>query len=165
MLNIFRTTHLNGPMVGILHTPIGGPSTERTGTISDVLPWVTALMLGGMKQTAPPHWRSSAKLLTVGKPVKIMMTSSRANISRVTGPLCGKSTGDRWILLTKAINTAPWCFLWYAPKQTVEQIIWTPVIWDAMAILMSTNEWKCGKYVMTMKSLEPFKLGEIRKQI
>ena len=32
---------------------------------------------------------------------QIMMTSSNGNIFRVTGPLCGESTRDRWIPLTK----------------------------------------------------------------
>ena len=38
----------------------------------------------------------------------IMMTSwsSNGNIFRVTGPLCGESTGHRWIPLTKAMQ---WC--------------------------------------------------------
>ena len=30
------------------------------------------------------------------------VTSSHGNIFRVTGPLCGEFTGDRWIPLTKA---------------------------------------------------------------
>ena len=33
-----------------------------------------------------------------------MMTSSNGNIFRVTGPLWGESTGDRWISLTKALT-------------------------------------------------------------
>ena len=33
-----------------------------------------------------------------------MMTSSKGNIFRVTGPLCGEFTGLRWIPLTKASN-------------------------------------------------------------
>ena len=41
----------------------------------------------------------------------IMMTSSNRNIFRVTGPLCGKFTGHRWIPLTKASDTELWCFL------------------------------------------------------
>ena len=44
------------------------------------------------------------------------------NISPVTGPLWGESAGQRWIPLTKAINTELWCFLWRVPEQTVEQI-------------------------------------------
>ena len=35
-------------------------------------------------------------------PVLYMMTSSNGNIFRVTGPLCGEFTGDRWIPLAKA---------------------------------------------------------------
>ena len=43
-----------------------------------------------------------------------MMTSSNENIFRVTGPLCGKFTGHRWIPLTKASDAGLWCFLWSA---------------------------------------------------
>ena len=39
-----------------------------------------------------------------------MMTSSNGNILRVTGPLCRKFTGHRWILLTKASDAERWCF-------------------------------------------------------
>ena len=49
----------------------------------------------------------------------IMMTSSNGNIFRVTGPLCGDFTGHRWIPLTKASGAELWCFLWFAPEQTV----------------------------------------------
>ena len=41
----------------------------------------------------------------------IMMTSSNGNIFRVTGPLCGELTGDRWIPLTKASDAELWIFL------------------------------------------------------
>ena len=44
-----------------------------------------------------------------------MMTSSNGNIFRVTGPLCGKFTGNRWIPRTKASGAELWCFLWSAP--------------------------------------------------
>ena len=46
----------------------------------------------------------------------IMMTSSNGNIFRVTGPLCGESTGHRWIHLTKASDAELWYFRWYAPE-------------------------------------------------
>ena len=49
-----------------------------------------------------------------------MMTSSNANIFRVTGPLCGEFTGHRWITRTKASDAELWCFPWSAPKWTVE---------------------------------------------
>ena len=44
-----------------------------------------------------------------------MMTSSNGNIFRVTGPLCGEFTGQRWIPLTKASDAELWCFLWSVP--------------------------------------------------
>ena len=52
--------------------------------------------------------------------VQNMMTSSNGNILRVAGPLCGEFTGHRWIPLTKASDAELWCFLWSAPKQSVE---------------------------------------------
>ena len=44
------------------------------------------------------------------------MTSSNANIFRVTGHLCGEFTGHRWIPRTKASDTELWCFLWSASE-------------------------------------------------
>ena len=55
--------------------------------------------------------------------------------------LLGKSTGHRWIPLTMASDTELWCFLWSAPKQTVEQTLETPVIWDAIALIMTSLQW------------------------
>ena len=46
----------------------------------------------------------------------LMMTSSNGNIFRVTDPLCGEFTGDRWIPRTKASDGELWCFLWSAPE-------------------------------------------------
>ena len=45
-----------------------------------------------------------------------MMTSSKGNIFRVTGHLCGEFTGHRWIPHRKASNTELWWFLWSAPE-------------------------------------------------
>ena len=39
-----------------------------------------------------------------------MMTSSNGNFFRVTGPLCGESTGSRWIPSTRASDAELWCF-------------------------------------------------------
>ena len=50
--------------------------------------------------------------------LKIMMTSSSGNIFRVTGPLCGEFTGQRWIPLTKASDAELWYFLWSAPEES-----------------------------------------------
>ena len=70
-----------------------------------------------------------------------IMTSSNENIFRVTGPLCGEFTGDRWIPLKKASDAELWCFLWSAPEQTVERTIEAPVFWDAIALIMTSLWW------------------------
>ena len=48
-----------------------------------------------------------------------MMTSSNGNIFRVTVPLCGEFTGNRWITLTKASDAGLWCYLLSAPEHPV----------------------------------------------
>ena len=39
---------------------------------------------------------------------------------------------------TKASDAGLWCFLWSAPEQTVEQIVETQVIWDAIVFIMTS---------------------------
>ena len=50
----------------------------------------------------------------------LIMTSSNGNIFRVTGHLCGKFTGHRWISHTKASDAELWCLLWSVPEWTIE---------------------------------------------
>ena len=69
------------------------------------------------------------------------MTSSNGIIFSVTSPFWRESTGHRWIPLTKASYTELCGFLWSASKQTVEQIIWTPVIWDPIGRIMTSLWW------------------------
>ena len=76
------------------------------------------------------HWLSQNSCQA--KPWINMMTSSNGNIFRVTGPLWGEFTGDRWIPLTKASDAELWCFIWSAPE---------PVIWDAIALIMTSLQW------------------------
>ena len=45
----------------------------------------------------------------------VMMTSSKRISLSVTGLLCGKFSGHRWIPHTKASDAKLWCFLWSAP--------------------------------------------------
>ena len=66
-----------------------------------------------------------------------MMTSSNGNIFRVTGPFYGEFIGHR-CPITKGSDAELWCFPWSAPGQTVDQIIETPVIWDAIAPIMTS---------------------------
>ena len=65
-----------------------------------------------------------------------MITSSNENIFLDTGRLWKESTRYRGIPFTKASDAEVWCFLWPAPEQTVEQTIGTPVIWDAILLIM-----------------------------
>ena len=71
----------------------------------------------------------------------IMMTSSNGNIFRVSGLLCGEFTGHRWIPHTKASDAELWCFLWYAPEPTAAQTMGTSVIWDTIALSMTSLLW------------------------
>ena len=66
-----------------------------------------------------------------------MMTSSNGNISRVTGPLW--KAGHLRISITKASDAELWCFLGSAPEQTVKQTSETPIIWDAIALIISSG--------------------------
>ena len=67
------------------------------------------------------------------------MTASNGNIFRVIGPLWGESIGHRRIPLTKANDTALWCFLWSAPEQMVEQTIQILVICDDIVLIMTMH--------------------------
>ena len=67
------------------------------------------------------------------------MTSSSGNIFRVSGPLWGETTGHRWIPLTKASDAGfDVLFDLRLKKTTVKQTIETPVIWDAIALIMTS---------------------------
>ena len=66
-----------------------------------------------------------------------IIASSNGNIFRYW-LLCGEFTGHPWIPLTKASDAELWSFLWSAPEPTVEQTIETPVIWDAIAVIMTS---------------------------
>ena len=75
-----------------------------------------------------------------------MMTSSNGNIFRVTGHMCRKFTSHRWISRTKASGAELWCFLWSTPEWTVEQTIMELVIWDAIAPIMTSQQYRsCRK--------------------
>ena len=57
---------------------------------------------------------------------------------RITDPLWGESTGHQWIPLTKVSDAELWWLLWSALEQTFEHTIETHVIWDAIALTMTT---------------------------
>ena len=64
------------------------------------------------------------------------MTSSNGNIFRVTCLLRGEFTAHRWIPHRKTSDAELWSFLWPANERTVEQTVETPMIWDAIALIM-----------------------------
>ena len=87
----------------------------------------------------------------------LMVMETNGNIFRVTGPLWGKSTGHQGIPLTNASDPELWCFLWSAPKQTVEQTMETPVTGpcEGNSPLTDTKALKgqqCGKCFRLMTS-------------
>ena len=46
--------------------------------------------------------------------------------------------GPRLIPLTKPSDAELSCFLWSSPEPTIEQAMKTPVIWDAIALIMTS---------------------------
>ena len=63
---------------------------------------------------------------------------SNENIFRFTGPMWDESTGHRWIPLTKANEAEVLCFIWSTPQQTVEQTIGNLVMWDVIALFITS---------------------------
>ena len=60
------------------------------------------------------------------------MTSPNENIFPRYWPF---ARDDRW---TKASDPQLWYFLWFTIGQTVDQTTKTPVIWDAIELIMMT---------------------------
>ena len=77
----------------------------------------------------------------------IITTSWNGNSFRDTGLLWGESTGHHWIPLIKASDSEIWCFLWSAPEQKAEKTNGTPVIWDAIVLIMTLLYCECGYYL------------------
>ena len=53
-------------------------------------------------------------------------------------PSCGEFTGHRWIHRTKASDAELWYFLWFASEPTVEQTMEMLLVWDAIALIMTS---------------------------
>ena len=88
--------------------------------------------------TAMANWQQLHTNMVCISTFKYMMTSSNGNIFRVTSLLRGEFIGHRWTSLTKANDAELLYFLWFASGQTIEQTIETPVIWDAIALIMTS---------------------------
>ena len=68
-----------------------------------------------------------------------MMASSNGNISALLALCEGYPPGE--FPSQRPVTQSSWCFLWSVPEQTVEQTIETPVIWDAMVLIMTSLQW------------------------
>ena len=84
------------------------PHQLKNGT-APIMTW----WLPGLSFNVDTVWECS---ITRCEAKLIMMTSSNGNIFRVTGHLCGKFTGPRWISRTMASDAELWCFLWFTPE-------------------------------------------------
>ena len=77
---------------------------------------------------------------------------------RVTGPLWGESTDDRWIPLTKTSDAEVWYFLYL--NKPVQRTNETPVIWDAIVLII----WRHSK-AETLSCLWPLLCLSWRKHV
>ena len=68
-----------------------------------------------------------------------MMTSSNGNIFRVTGLCAGNSPVTGEFPAQRPSDAEPWCFL---SETTAEQTMETPVVWDAIALIMTSFWWR-----------------------
>ena len=89
----------------------GFPSQRASNTGNVFICW-RFNVLSIWQHSLEIHWENRITVL-------LMMTLVNGNIFRVTGPLWGESTVQRWIPLTKASGAELWCFLWLAHEQTV----------------------------------------------
>ena len=64
-----------------------------------------------------------------------MITSWHLRIFRIGGPLRGEITGNRWVLLTKAINAMLDVWFVVSPNKLLEKDA-LPVIWDVFMLLV-----------------------------
>ena len=71
-------------------------------------------------------------------------------------PFVRETTGHRWIPITKASDAELWCFLWSVPEQTVEERIVTPVILDAISLIMTSLWWVSGPPLVCLFGAESF---------
>ena len=87
--------------------------------------------------TKPGHHEICFQTRPINLIYTCMMTSLNGTSFALLAPLWGESTGRRWIPLTKASDAELSCFLWSRPEQTVEQTLKTPVIWDAIVLMLT----------------------------
>ena len=80
-------------------------------------------------------------------------------------PFVGEFASHRWIHLTKASYTELWYFLRSTPEQTAEQIIETPVIRDAIALIMTSLWWDLTIFHLLFCYFQQLKCRDISSAI
>ena len=78
-------------------------------------------------------------------------------------------TDHRWIPLIKASDAELWCFVWSAPQPAVGQTLETPVIWDAILLIMMFYAWLTGRgqfirahqHISSHESREAFAIARV----
>ena len=71
-----------------------------------------------------------------------MMTSSNGNIFALLAFCAGNSPVTGEFPSQRPVARSFWCFLWSAPEQTVEWTTETLVIWDGIALIMTSLQCK-----------------------
>ena len=56
-------------------------------------------------------------------------------------PFCAGNSGLTGEFSTHASDTELWCFLWFVPEPTLEQTKKTPVISDAIVLIVTSLYW------------------------
>ena len=72
-----------------------------------------------------------------------MVTSWHRNSHYITPLLCQKSTGNRWLSLTRGSNVEVWWFLFCLTNSVVEEEVELPVISYTMALVPHCYIMKC----------------------
>ena len=104
---------------------------------------ITDKMMFGKIENLMKHQRRVSAVIwdhfyTTSSTESWVLTSPNENIFLVNGFLCGEFTCHMWILLTKASDAERWCFLWSVPELTAEYTIAMLVVWDAIALIMTS---------------------------
>ena len=122
------------------HFPVTQPNTQKQMFMPQGLSW----------QLTPLAFLYIIPYIIHIRPAynKAMMMSSNGNIFRVTGPLWGESWGELWFFS--------------APEQTIKQIIETPVIWDAIAFILTSLLWLQASTEQEQKSWTRFDRWNIK---
>ena len=94
-----------------IHMPLSETMMTHWKRIQGMTPWRPLPTTHLMTVIRRFHWRAPGLQWVADVATYNMMTSSNGNIFRVTGHLCGKFTGHRWISHTKASDAELWCFL------------------------------------------------------